>query len=101
MEQAHEITSLITTLLGGSVGGGLILYIAKKYLSDSFKKLDDTVNSLASIEAKFATISIQLSTTSKQLEKLELTADRVHVHDRKIAILETRMGRTNGAWDHQ
>lgn len=75
------MSATVATLMGGGVGGSLVIFLAKLYLTQAFSQLKTTVQSLNAIERKLAGIAITL-------QKIEKIDDLVRNHEKKIAILE-------------
>lgn len=91
----HEVDfgSLLGTALGGFGGGGVVVFIAKTYLSRTLKELDGVIVAMHSVKEQLAMIAVKLA-------KIEENDKLLREHDRKIAALEAKVFRPNVETNH-
>lgn len=85
MEQiALDLGSLFGTAVGGAGGGGIVVMLAKTYLSRTMKELDQMVTAMKYVQEQLVALTIRL-------ERIEQIEDLIRKHDRQIASLESRI----------
>ena len=72
------------SMLGSSVGGAIVVFLAQFYFQRAFKTLDATVSSLETIKVELATVAVKLGNTEKDSAILD-------IHGIQIAKLEERL----------
>lgn len=75
----------LSSMIGSSVGGALVVFLAQFYFQRCFKEMDQVVASMHQIQTDLSAVAVKI----KNAEENDAI---IRIHDRKIAKLEERLG---------